>query len=300
VKASSGLPSLPSGGDTEILLKPCQNRADAPVDRFILQGSAGRPETQAKRGGACPVGDPFTRVHIEELERLELRTRRSANRLRHGSDRQGIGHQKGEVPFNGRVLRQGPVRDRGLLESALAMPRASFSGQFVHEDLPAMAGAHFYHLCKNHPFMDGNKRVALMCCGAFLRMNGWDLVSEGDAAADAILDLVSGVLDKEGFAAWLRANCRERPSFELRDFMAQCSLLSMRDLAAAIVASGSQPEVDATSNEAAQAIPLIAELEGHADACTERGDERLAHGLRQASAVLVTMYRLAEDMGYEW
>jgi len=38
----------------------------------------------------------------------------------------------------------------------------------------------------------------------------------------------------------------------------------------------------------------------HVDACTERGDERLAHGLRQASAVLVTMYRLAEDMGYEW
>jgi len=192
------------------------------------------------------------------------------------------------------------LRDAGLLDSALAAPRHAFGGDFAHGYPFEMAAAYAFHIAKNHPFVDGNKRVALMCCGAFLRMNGWDLVSEGDAAADAILDLVSGVLDKEGFAAWLRANCRERPSFELRDFMAQCSLLRMRDLAAAIVASGSQPEVDATSNEAAQAIPLIAELEGHADACTERGDERLAHGLRQASAVLVTMYRLAEDMGYEW
>ena len=53
------------------------------------------------------------------------------------------------------------VRDRGLLESALAMPRASFGGQFVHDDLVAMAGAYLYHLCKNHAFVDGNKRVAL-------------------------------------------------------------------------------------------------------------------------------------------
>ncbi|MFK7788696.1 MAG: type II toxin-antitoxin system death-on-curing family toxin [Phycisphaeraceae bacterium] len=53
------------------------------------------------------------------------------------------------------------IRDRGLLESALATPRASFGGAFVHEDVIAMAGAYLFHLCKNHPFVDGNKRVAL-------------------------------------------------------------------------------------------------------------------------------------------
>lgn len=87
------------------------------------------------------------------------------------------------------------IRDAGLLESALAMPRQAFGGEFAHTYPFEMAAAFAFHIAKNHPFVDGNKRTALMCCGAFLRMNGWDIVSDGLQAAEAILSLVDGRLD---------------------------------------------------------------------------------------------------------
>lgn len=67
------------------------------------------------------------------------------------------------------------VRDRGLLESALAMPRQQFGGNYLHEDLPAMAAAYLYHIAQNHPFIDGNKRVAVMVAYVFLDNNGIEL-----------------------------------------------------------------------------------------------------------------------------
>ena len=103
------------------------------------------------------------------------------------------------------------VRDRGLLESALAQPLQGFGGEHAHEFPFGIAAAYAFHIAKNHPFVDGNKRVALMCCGGFLRLNGWDLVSEGEQAADAILDLISGAHDKKSFAIWLANNCRPHP-----------------------------------------------------------------------------------------
>jgi len=54
-----------------------------------------------------------------------------------------------------------PLRDRGLLESALAMPKQKFGEEYLHENIPAMAAAYAYHLCRNHPFEDGNRRIAL-------------------------------------------------------------------------------------------------------------------------------------------
>jgi death-on-curing protein len=56
---------------------------------------------------------------------------------------------------------QSGVRDLGLLESALAQPEASFAGEWLHGDIYEMAAAYAYHLCQNHPFVDGNKRTAL-------------------------------------------------------------------------------------------------------------------------------------------
>lgn len=53
----------------------------------------------------------------------------------------------------------GGIRDRGLLEAAVAMPQASFDGQLLHGDLFEMAAAYLYHLVQNHPFVDGNKRA---------------------------------------------------------------------------------------------------------------------------------------------
>ena len=64
------------------------------------------------------------------------------------------------------------VRDLGLVSSAIAVPRASFGGQMLHGDLFGMAAAYAFHLCQNHPFVDGNKRVALASALVFLDLNG--------------------------------------------------------------------------------------------------------------------------------
>lgn len=64
------------------------------------------------------------------------------------------------------------VRDFGLLESALAQPESSFAGEWLHRDLHDMAAAYAYHLCQNHPFVDGNKRTAITCALVFLALNG--------------------------------------------------------------------------------------------------------------------------------
>ena len=64
------------------------------------------------------------------------------------------------------------VRDWGLLQSAVAMPAATFGGQFLHTDLCEMAAAYLFHLVQNHPFIDGNKRVAHAAMETFLMLNG--------------------------------------------------------------------------------------------------------------------------------
>lgn len=95
------------------------------------------------------------------------------------------------------------VRDHGLLESALAMPRASYDGQFVHEDLIAMAGAYLFHLCKNHPFMDGNKRVALAVALYFLSRNGMPLEVDDQSLYEHVVALASGQMTKDAVTAYL-------------------------------------------------------------------------------------------------
>ena len=96
------------------------------------------------------------------------------------------------------------IRDRGLLESALAMPRAMFAGQFVHEDLAAMAGAYLYHLCKNHCFVDGNKRVALAVALYFLVRNGELLDTDSATLQEKVLAVASGKMGKDELTAYLR------------------------------------------------------------------------------------------------
>ena len=64
------------------------------------------------------------------------------------------------------------LRDLGLLSSAVSMPRQMFAGAYLHDGVPAMAAAYLFHLCKNHAFLDGNKRVAALAALAFLRVNG--------------------------------------------------------------------------------------------------------------------------------
>lgn len=195
------------------------------------------------------------------------------------------------------------LRDKGLLESALAQPQQGFGNQYVHEFPFGMAAAYAYHLAKNHPFVDGNKRAALMCCGAFLRINGWDLVSEGEQAADAIVDLVNGKYDKVSFAAWLERNSRLRPSMELRDFFRAADpkqFVEFYQAAQPDAPGNTGTQFQATADEVAVAMPLIHKLLDNNRAAVAAGDERLRVGTAMMTLTLCALYRLAEDMGYEW
>ena len=63
------------------------------------------------------------------------------------------------------------IRDAGGLESAMATPQATFGGEFLHRSIPTMAAAYLFHLCQNHPFIDGNKRTGANAAITFLLMN---------------------------------------------------------------------------------------------------------------------------------
>ena len=67
------------------------------------------------------------------------------------------------------------VRDRGLLASALAQPQMTMGGKALHRTLFDKAAAYGFHLCSNHPFVDGNKRIALVVMDIFLQKNGWEI-----------------------------------------------------------------------------------------------------------------------------
>jgi death-on-curing protein len=96
------------------------------------------------------------------------------------------------------------IRDRGLLESAVAMPAATFDGAFLHEDLIHMAAAYAFHIVENQPFVDGNKRAAIGAALVFLDINGVDIPQATEALHAAMLDVAARRLDKSGLATVLR------------------------------------------------------------------------------------------------
>jgi len=96
--------------------------------------------------------------------------------------------------------------DRGKLESALAMPRQTAGGVFVHEGVPRMAAAYAFHISHNHPFADGNKRAALAAMLAFLVDNGWRLNAEGDEVYGVIMRLAASELSKDELSEWVAQN----------------------------------------------------------------------------------------------
>ena len=96
------------------------------------------------------------------------------------------------------------IRDLGLLQSALAQPEASFAGEWLHPDLYEMAAAYAYHLCQNHPFIDGNKRTALACALVFLELNRISLLDPKGTLKAAMSQIASGAKSKTAFATLLR------------------------------------------------------------------------------------------------
>ena len=89
------------------------------------------------------------------------------------------------------------VRDLNLLSSAIYMPESSFGGNYLHETIPAMAAAYAFHLCQNHPFIDGNKRVALACSLVFLDINGYELKCDEEILYNKMMDMAKGEVKKE-------------------------------------------------------------------------------------------------------
>ncbi len=100
------------------------------------------------------------------------------------------------------------IRDKGLLQSALAMPQAGFGDQYLHQDLPEMGAAYLFHIVQNHPFFDGNKRTGTDAALTFLKMNGVLLTADPDALAEMTLSVAKGNLQKAGVAAFFKKHCR--------------------------------------------------------------------------------------------
>ncbi len=100
------------------------------------------------------------------------------------------------------------IRDEGLLESALARPLNQAA--YGSPDVATLAASYGVGLAKNHPFVDGNKRVAFLAVGLFLALNGQRLVATQAEATVAMLDVAAGVLDEAAFASWLREHTQLR------------------------------------------------------------------------------------------
>jgi len=101
------------------------------------------------------------------------------------------------------------IRDQGLLESALAMPEATFAGEHLHPSLPEQAAAYLFHLVKNHPFVDGNKRTGLACGLVFLRLNGLRIHATDDELVDLVISVIEGRRSKADVAVFFRERSSE-------------------------------------------------------------------------------------------
>lgn len=100
------------------------------------------------------------------------------------------------------------IRDRGLLDSALHRPQ---TGYYV--DTAEMAAAQFESLLINHPFVDGNKRVAFFATDVFLRLNGWQFVVEAEAAHAFLIDLLErGECTFQNLLPWIRMSIERLPA----------------------------------------------------------------------------------------
>src|SRR5487761_1083526 len=93
------------------------------------------------------------------------------------------------------------VRDQGALESALAQPLMAFSGRNLYPKTADKAGALGFSLVKNHPFVDGNKRMGHAVMEVFLRLNGYEIWAPCEEQEQVILSLAAGRRSREDFTA---------------------------------------------------------------------------------------------------
>ena len=102
------------------------------------------------------------------------------------------------------------VRELELLCSALAMPETTFDGEYLHPTVFEMAGAYLFHIARNHPFVDGNKRTALMCALVFLGLNDQRLDAATEDLYRLVHDVAAGTVDKAEVTVFLKRNAVRR------------------------------------------------------------------------------------------
>ncbi len=102
------------------------------------------------------------------------------------------------------------TRDLHLLESALGVPAATFGGNYIHGHVFEMAAAYLFHLVRNHPFIDGNKRVGAMAAYTFLALNGYELDAPPMVLAGFVSALARGEQSKSDAALFFRVYAIQR------------------------------------------------------------------------------------------
>lgn len=96
------------------------------------------------------------------------------------------------------------VRDIALLESAVAAPQATFGGRSPFKDMTEVAASYLFYLCRNHPFIDGNKRTALGACIVFLRLNGIEPRGDGPEWEALTTAIAASAIDRDEATKRLR------------------------------------------------------------------------------------------------
>lgn len=96
------------------------------------------------------------------------------------------------------------IRSVELLDSAIHQPTVQFGGTFLHKDIFEMASAYLFHVVKNHPFVDGNKRVGLGLALTFLELNGAGIEEPSSRLEESVLAVIDGKLGKAGLADFFR------------------------------------------------------------------------------------------------
>lgn len=101
------------------------------------------------------------------------------------------------------------IRDNGLLESAVATPQASFGGEYVHGTIFEMAAAYLFHIVKNHPFIDGNKRAGAMAAFVFLKLNKFTLTAKEDEFERIVIEVAESKIEKPAISKFFKKNCKK-------------------------------------------------------------------------------------------
>lgn len=105
------------------------------------------------------------------------------------------------------------ISNMGGLESAIAQPQMTFAGEELYPTIVEKASALGFSLIKNHPFIDGNKRIGHAAMEVFLVLNGFEIKAAVDEQEKLILQVASGELGRDKFTEWLRSHIVPKPNF---------------------------------------------------------------------------------------